>query len=297
MFWVALPITFVLLAADPLQPIEEMLARQQFKEVLAALDRQPQSARKHLLASKAYDALNRPAEAVSEAEKALSIDSKNEAAYLQLGQIFLSRNTPQAALEIYQEALDLFPQSILLRLGKGLALKELKRYDDAAKELRQCLIRQPSSGIIFDALATSLIHGLLFDEAAKISNQFITVNPDDFRGYYFSAAARDGLRLDDPESIRLLRESIRRNANFAASLALAGKILLRQNEVQEAVSLLERSTKLRPDYAPAHLALVKGYRILGRESDVEREVQIIRQLNEQDREPRQSLRYHRGILK
>src|SRR5207248_2911382 len=144
----------------------------------------------HVLASKAYDGLNDPAQAVREAEAGLALDPGSEAAHVQLGEIFLSHNTPAAALDIFSEAQRLFPNSRLLRLGKGLALKELQRYDEAERELAGCW----PVPVAFDALATVYIHRLKFAEAKELASRFIAADPDDYRGYYFLAAAKDGLQ-------------------------------------------------------------------------------------------------------
>lgn len=76
-----------------------------------------------------------------------------EAAHLQLGQIFLSHNTPQAALEVFSEALLILPDSFLSRLGKGLALKDLGRYPEAAAELLASLARRPDYPVKYTAIS------------------------------------------------------------------------------------------------------------------------------------------------
>ena len=104
---------------------EKLIAAGEYRQALAALENiSPATARRHLLASKALDGLDEPARAVSEAEAGLELDPRNESLHLQLAQIFLSRNTPQAAYEVFSDAQRLFPDSILVQLGKGLALKD-----------------------------------------------------------------------------------------------------------------------------------------------------------------------------
>ena len=92
-------------------------------------------ARWHILASRAWDGLNDPAKAIAEAEEALKLEPGKPGYHVHLAQIFLSRNTPKAALEILTEADSQFPNVFVIRLGKGLALKELQRYEDAEHEL------------------------------------------------------------------------------------------------------------------------------------------------------------------
>lgn len=248
----------------------------------------------HLLASRAYDGLDKPEKAVEEAEAALALNPEDEAAHLQLGQIFLSRHTPSAALEIFSDAQKLLPESFLLRLGRGLALKELGRYEEAAGELEKCLEQRPSSSIAFDGLGTALLHGHQLGKLLRLSELFRRNNPADFRGSYYEAAARDGLGMSDEESLELLRTSVRLNDKFAAAFGLMGKILLRQNSLQDAQGALERALALRPGHIPSHMALASTYKKLGLEADAAREFAAIRELQRKGQQPPPSLRYGRG---
>ena len=183
MWWLAL------LAFADLTAIERDVTAGRYREALAQLASvEERSARRHVLASKAYDGLNDPARAVSEAEAALALDPQYEAAHVQLGYIFLSRNTPGAAVEIFSDAERVFPNSVVVRLGKGLALKELQRYDEAEKALANCWPHP----LAFDALATVLLQRNKFEEAKTWAARFVAAIPEDYRGYYFLAAAKDG---------------------------------------------------------------------------------------------------------
>ena len=278
-----------LLAFADLGAIERHIGAARYREALAQLEAEDaRSAAWHVLASKAYDGLNDPARAVSEAEAALQMDPRNEAAHVQLGYIFLSRNTPLAAVEIFSEAERMFPESLVLRLGKGLALKEVQRYDEAEKALAACWPHP----LAFDGLATVLVRRGKFEEAKGLAERFIQAKPDDYRGYYFLAAAKDGLQEKD--SKEAVKQSLERKADFAASHALLGKIQLRDGELQAAAASLEQAIRYRPDLVQAHLQLGQTYRRLGRNADAAREFDIVRELNGKEAQPKPSLRYHRG---
>lgn len=287
---------FAAAAAQPdLPAVEKMLAAGQYRQALEVLKKAPVAgARWHLLASKAYDGLDDPARAVEEAQAALDLDPRQEAHHLQLAQIFLSRNTPQPALEILTDAQQLFPDSLLVRLGKGLALKELLRYEEAEEELAECLRRQPDFGLAFDALGAVYLNTKRFEDGLRAAQSYLRDNPNDFRGYYYLAAARDGLKMETAESERLLAQAIRLRPEFAASHALLGKILLDADRAAEAVPSLEKAIQLRPDYSPAHYHLATAYRKLGRAQDAERSFRVFSELKEKERQPARALRYRRG---
>lgn len=270
--------------------IERNVAAGKFREALAQLEASGERPTVwHVLASKVYDGLNDPRRAVEEAESALAIEPRNEAAHLQLGVIFLARHTPMAALEVYREAEDLFPDSLPVRLGKGLAFKELQVWDEAESVLERCW----PNPIAFDALATIYLHRKKFDEARTLSRRFIKHAVNDFRGWYFLAAAEDGLLQSPGEVKKLIGEAVGRNPRFAASHALLGKVLLREGKAEQAVAALGRAVELRPDLTQAHLHLAQAFQQLGRAQQASHEFAVVRELKLKEAQPFESLKYGR----
>lgn len=281
-------ILLVLMLAD-WTAVERLVARGDYRTAQSELARLPKdSARWYVLSSKIADGLNDPGAAVSAAEAALQLEPRNESAHVQLGSIFLSRNTPDAALEVFTEAQVLLPQSLLIRLGRGLALKELQRWDDAEAELTHCL----PNLLAFDALATTLMQRGRLADAAVLAQKFIKAAPQDYRGWYFAAAAKEA--FDEPGFEVDVRRSIALGPQFAAARALLGKWLLKHDRVTEAAVELEQAIRWRPDLVQAHLQLAQAYRRLGRTSDAAREFNIVSDLKEKEKAPRQRLLFHRG---
>jgi tetratricopeptide (TPR) repeat protein len=283
-------------AEDELTRAERMLAAGDYSGVIAVLERvqDRRDARWHWLASRAYDGLNDAARAVEHAEAALAINPASEPLHLHLGQIFLARNTPLAAYEIFDEALRLWPGSLLLLLGRGLALKELQRYQDAERDLLACLERQPDLSIAFDALGTVYLHTKRFQELQDRAAEYRKRNPRDYRAYYYLAAAMQGLQADAGVIRKLLLEAIRLNPQFAASHALLGKMLLDAGEYSEAVTPLQTAIRLRPDYSPAYLHLATALKRAGREQEANQMFDAFRAVKEKEREPAPALIYRRG---
>jgi len=276
-------------------PIERLLAAGRYAEALSALDRAPaaekQSGEWHLLASKAYDGLNDPKKAVEEAEDALATNPRDERYHLQLGQIFLSRNTPQAANEIFNSALKLFPDSLPLLLGRGISLLNLGRYEAAERDFETCLQKNPGLGIAFESLETAYLQTSRPELAAHTASAWRTKYPDDYRGHYFFAAAEEQLAPDSGAERKALEEALRAKPDYAPAKVLEAKMALRSGHPNEALALLQEAVRLRFDYPLAHVELAKTYRALGRSADATRELEILKRLS--DQRP-QSLAYHRG---
>ncbi len=277
-----------------IRAIEQLIAAGKHGEALAALEREPDSFARRLMESKAYDGAGDAARAVERAEAALALDPRSEAAHLQLGQIFLSRNTPQAALEVFSEALAIHPESFLLRAGRGLALKDLVLYEEAEKELKACLAAKPGFPVCFDGLATVYLHGKQYGELAAAAGVQQTINPGDYRGYYFAAVARNATGSPREGTEKLLGAALMRNPNFAAAHALLGRLQLERGNVAAAIELLEKAVRLRAHYPPALLNLAQAYRRAGREADAERAYAALREANERERQGHPTLIYRRG---
>jgi tetratricopeptide (TPR) repeat protein len=251
-------------------------------------------ARWHWLASRAYDGLDDPVRAVEHAEAALAINPASEPLHLHLGQIFLSRNTPMAAYEIFDEALRLWPHSLLLLLGRGLALKELQRYQDAERDLLACLERKPDLSIAFDALGAVYLHAKKFEDLRRRAEEYRKRNPRDYRAYYYLAAAIQGLQGDAGLIRKLLSQAIELNPQFAASHALLGKMLLDAGQYSKAIAPLQTAIRLRPGYSPAYLHLATAFKKVGRDQEANQMFDAFRAVKEKEREPAPALIYRRG---
>jgi tetratricopeptide (TPR) repeat protein len=297
MIFALAPVLMLAAAVNDLTAIERQVAAQQYGPALAALGQVAVASRGpawYLLAARACDGLNDAPKAIEYAQAAIRLDARNEPAYLQLAQIFLSRNTPDAAFEILSDAKELFPQSVLIRLGLGLALKDLRRYEEAAVVLQECLAAKPDLSVAFDALGSAWLELGRYAALADFAAGYVARNPDDYRGYYYLAAAKEKLSEPVAEIQALLARCLDLNPRFAAAYALRGKFLLAGGDLTAAVAALEQAILLRPEYTPAHLSLASAYRQSGRAEDARREAAELARLNELESHPPPRLLYHRG---
>ena len=287
----------LLFAANGFDAIEKQIAAGNYQAALAALETSPPADRKvqwHLLASQCHDGLKDPAGAVQEAQTAVELNPRSEQARLQLAQIFLTWNTPEPAYEILRDALPVFPQSALIRLGLGLALNGLERYSEAIPILKDCLRMRPDLGLAFDALGNAYLDSSNFDGLLQEAAEYTQRNPGDFRGYYYQAAARQKFGHITPETEALVRRSLELNPQFAAAHVLLGRLLLATDRTEAAVTALAEAVRLRPKYVTAHLYLGMAYRRMGREEEAQRESEEVAAINKEQNDPRPQLMYHRG---
>lgn len=287
-----LAITLAIAGAAPTDSdIETLIARGSYSQALAALEATDQrSARWHLLASKVFDGLGRPARAASEAEKALDLEPGNEAHHLQLGQILLTNNNAAAARRVFATALEGFPDSHLLRVGNGLALNRLQHFEEAEREFGRVLARQPALGIALDGLIEAYLQQVRYEQAADAAARFIAANAEDYRGHYYAGLVAEKAGSSPADAEKSLRRSIARNDSFAPARALLGKVLLDRGRPQEAALMLEGAILLKPDYAVGHLHLARAYSRLGRRQDAQRHMRRVQELDRARQEPAPVLR-------
>lgn len=284
-----------ILAAQDLSVAEALLAKGEHSQALAFLEEnQTGSARWHFVASKVLDDLDQPTRAAEEAQTAVELAPDNAGYRLHLGRIFLTRNNPAAAQQIYAEALERFPSNVYLRLGNALAFNKLRLYEEAQVEFETCLGQLPSLGLALDGLMEAHLERLKYDDALKAAVEYRERNPQDFRGYYHSAVAQEKLG-SDPEALeRLLHQALEFNGRFAPAHALLGKTLLQLGRNQEAILALEAAVRLRPDYLLGRLHLARAYRKVGRLEDAKKEAEIVKELERRQHEPVPSLRRQSG---
>jgi tetratricopeptide (TPR) repeat protein len=170
----------------------------------------------------------------------------------------------------------------------------MRRYDEAAAILHDVLRSQPNLHTAFDALGSVYLDTAHYDTLIATAASYAADNPDDYRGYYFQAAGKEKSGTDIQQTEKLLRRCLQLNPNFAPGYALRGKTLLDAGDVPSAIRDLEAAIRLRPDYSPAHLQLIRAYKRVGRLEEAQRETAELARLNEESARPVPHLLYHRG---
>src|SRR5580693_8192061 len=110
-------------AQDAVSKNDYASAAQDYRDYLA---KKPDDAVVHYDLGYAYTALQKPAEAKSEYEKAIALDPKMASAYQNLGVTLIPTN-PAAAIEPLQRAAELMPEDARTKWLLGVALEATKK--------------------------------------------------------------------------------------------------------------------------------------------------------------------------
>lgn len=261
----------------------------QYEAAIAPLQKflaeKPEVAYAHFQLAYAYTGLKRPADARPEYERAIALDPKMSAAYLNLG-ILLLESEPSAAVQPLQKAVDLLPAQSRPRILLGMAQErsgdfaraadsfegaarldpkdldavvhlgdldlKLKRPAGAEREFRAALEIQPKLPKALYGLAVSLdaqkSDPAKIPEAAEAYRSYLAVKPDD-------PTARERLIhlfLDSQQYDAALAELQRSEAGKPPSLdslRMLADIQIAQKQFDAAIKTLQQAVALAPNDA------------------------------------------------
>ena len=117
------------------------------------------------------------------------------------------------------------------------------------------------------------------DEAAREFEGELKLNPSDVQAKYHLAYVALA-RQETERGIRLMREVIRDQPDFANARFELGNALLKQGDTRGAVESLEAAARLAPGQAHIHYQLGRALIAAGRQAEGEGQLDIARQLKD-----------------
>jgi superkiller protein 3 len=258
------------------------------------LAKKPDDAVVHYDLGYVYSALNRPADAKNQYERAIALDPKMAAAYLNLGATLLQSDAGAAieplqkaaeltprdahtkwvlgtafersgklpeAIEQYQVARQLDDADIKIRLSLARALLSAGRPADAEVEFRAALTLHGTPAEISQAhqeLTEVLIAGKKFAEASNELALYLESHPNDAKVRIDHASLLFDLDKPDDALAELDRAS-KLTAEDLRALKLRSDIFWKQKRYADAVAVLQRAAALAPRDADISARLGEAY--------------------------------------
>ncbi|MGB0037142.1 MAG: tetratricopeptide repeat protein [Candidatus Acidiferrales bacterium] len=246
-----------------------------YQEYLA---KKPDDATVHFLLGYAYTALQRPADAKSEYEKAISLDPKMPEAYLNLGltimeadpggavaplrkavELLPDQARPKfllgwalersgkldAAIEQYQAAKEIDDQDFEIRFALGRVLLTSDRPKDAETEFREAVTLQSNSATAHLGLAQSLFAQKKLEAAAAEYAEYLSIEPNDLAARVERASALVDLGRDDDALVELDRVAAGGTEDLRA-LKLRSLVYFHKKRYNDAVPVLQKAATLAP---------------------------------------------------
>jgi Flp pilus assembly protein TadD len=265
-------------AQDAVNKQDYASAAQDYQVYLA---KKPDDAVVHYDLGYAYTALQKPADAKSEYEKAIALDPKMAPAYQNLGVTLISTD-PAAAIEPLQHAADLMPEdartkwllgvaleatksdaqaieqyraaekldakSVEIRNSLGFALLRTGRVGDAETAFREALALQPV-GAEANQAHKGLLQALLAekknDEAATELGIYVAAHPGDAAMQLEHASLLADAGKDD-DALAELDKAASAGPESLRALKLRAAIYFRKKQYDNAVPVLVKAIALAP---------------------------------------------------
>jgi predicted Zn-dependent protease len=257
------------------------------RALLQDLLKRKDTAELHRLLAQAGEALGDPVSALAEYQLAARLEP-NETNIFDWGNELLLHETIEPALEVFERGVALYPNSLRMYIGLGIAYYSRSLYDEAIQALCHASDLNPSDPrpYLFLAKMYNVSAGKAA-EVAKRMQRFMETNPDNALAYYYYALSSwkgppsSGQGVDVAEVEALLRKSISLDPQMADAHLQLGALLHDQQRDQEAVREFQAAIRLKPDDPDAHYRLAQAYLRTGDKERGQEEFQLYDKLHKQ----------------
>jgi tetratricopeptide (TPR) repeat protein len=162
----------------------------------------------------------------------------------------MRRGTREAALESFDRALMLQPDQAEVLTNRGVALHQLRRFDQALASYDRALAVEPDYAEALANSGNSLRELKRHDEALASYDRALAIKPD-----YVDALCNRGVVLYDlirlPEALASYDRALAVRPDYAPALCGRGVALHGMKRFKEALASYDRALALWPDYAEA----------------------------------------------
>ncbi len=177
----------------------------------------------------------------------LTLDPQNSEGLSLLGDYFIKQQAPQKAIDCYRQAYARNPKPYLV-LKIARAFKEMKRFDDALRELEKILVVKPKHLAFLKEKSIILNRMKRYDEALETLERAKEVSPED------TFVQKEILRLRSQKrpEIQVVKElqtviAMESKKDDAQLYGLLAQRLKKAGMVKEAAVEYKRASHLEPD--------------------------------------------------
>jgi len=249
----------------------------------------PQPAELYSLMSEAYLEKGQVKEAYDALRTATRLDPQADELYLDLAAICLDHENYDLGLEIVDVGLGHRPDSLSLRLQRGVMLAMKSQLAQAEAEFERARQVAPQAAAPYVALAMAWMQTGRTEKAVEVLRERARAGNKSAVISYMLAVAllRSGA---DPsgsagaEAVAALEASVRLDPRFPGSRAELGKLLLKRGAVAPAILQLEKAVALDPQNPAPAYALAQACFKTGAKDRAEKLMAQVSRLNARQRE-------------
>ena len=253
----------------------------------------------HLLGDVAEKQGN-PLEAVQEYQRAAELNP-SEANLFDWGAELLLHRAAEPAIEVFTKGNRLFPRSVRMLVGLGVAWYARGAYDQAA----QCLCE--ASDLNPDDANPYLFMGKMQGAGAQIASvqntgtaqaecvadslkRFVRRQPDNALANYYYALSLSKQRkgMEDTQTVpqveALLEKAIHLDPKLGAGYLQLGILYSDRKDFAHAIAAYQKATAASPESEEAHYRLAQAYRRTGEKLKAQQELQLYQQISRRKEE-------------
>jgi tetratricopeptide (TPR) repeat protein len=220
-------------------------------------------------------------------ERAIELDPKKEAGYVDLGLVLIGFRRYAAAEAVAQKAIAALPVPSRVLEVKGMAEILMQDYVSAEGSYARASELNPESAEANLGLAESQW------AAGKVQQSFATFQrglerfPHDALHYqeYGRALlkyAESGHQDAETQAVAMLNKAVALDGSLPEPHYLLGNLALSKGRTEEALQQLEEASRLEPNKGKVHFALSRAYRRLDRKQEAAQEFEIFQKLKAEE---------------
>lgn len=196
-------------------------------------------------------------------EDAVEVDPEDEETWIALGEVYEDLSDWNKALDAYERALDLVPDSLEARCLVGHCCLMLGRLDQAEWEYRQVIQDEPADGDAWAGLGEVLIAQERYHEALVACNRALEVEPTSPYALsgYVSACEHLGATEDARAAVA---HAIGQDPKCPDLWYLLGGLEACAGDIEKSLAAYKRAVQINPLDAAAHAGIACVLLELGR---------------------------------
>ncbi len=263
--------------------------------LLQAMLRETNSAELHSLLADVDESAGDYLAAATEYQNAAQMDPSEEHIF-DWGTELLVHQTFDPAIKVFTRGVGLFPRSVKLNVGLGIALYLGGNYPKAVQVLCSATDLQPSLPwpYLFLGRSYNNVSGSNAAEVRKRLKRFAQLQPRNPQALYYYAMSvwergrESQANVQQVES--LLKRALALDDKFADAHLQLGILYADLHRYPEAIREFQRVIVLRPALTTAHYHLAEAYIRIGEKSRAQRELQTFQHFRTEDQEETQKER-------
>ena len=271
-----------------LQRSQESLAKETAALTKPPSDDHSGAAAHHFLAEN-LERQGDPLQAVREYQRAAELNP-SESNLFDWGSELLLHHAAEPAIEVFAKGKRLFPQSVRMLTGLGVAWYAAGSFDQAVQYLCAASDLDPADPQPYLFIGKMQVAASAeSDTAAEKLRQFVKFQPDNaLANYYYAISLWKRRTGGDAERFLqvqpLLEKAIRLDPKLAPAYLQLGILYSEQKNFSSAISAYQRAIAVDPQLDQAHYRLAQAYRLTGEASRSREELALYEKISKEKSE-------------